>query len=233
MAGGLTPFIGAGMSMRDRGGGLAGWEELVCGLEAAAAFPAAHGVLGDELVVRADRAATRLRVEGRLPAAIREHLGTLESIDVVPQQTMALAGLRCPLVISTNYDDVYLAAAVQQSRKNRQESPRHDRQEPSGDDQEAPIVVGRGAADCRRVLRSLRTPDHPMIWQSSCPSSPSMEYAKPCMSMRLGNARYSADSGVQRCNLTIGQLTNIEPSPLPLPHRGGDPDGAEVARRVA
>ena len=172
MAGGLTPFIGAGMSMRDRGGGLAGWKELVCGLEAAAAFPAAHGVLGDELVVRADRAATRLRVEGRLPAAIREHLGTLESIDDVPQQTMALAGLRCPLVISTNYDDVYLAAAVQQSRKNRQESPRHDRQEPSGDDQEepsgddqeAPIVVGRGAADCRRVLRSLRTPDHPMIW---------------------------------------------------------------------
>ena len=164
MAGGLTPFIGAGMSMRDRGGGLAGWEELVCGLEAAAAFPAARGVLGDELVVRADRAATRLRVEGRLPAAIREHLGTLESIDDVPQQTMALAGLRCPLVISTNYDDVYLAAAVQQSRKNRQESPHHDRQEPSGDDQEAPIVVGRGAADCRRVLRSLRTPDHPMIW---------------------------------------------------------------------
>ena len=34
MAGGLTPFIGAGMSMRDRGGGLAGWEELVCGLDA-------------------------------------------------------------------------------------------------------------------------------------------------------------------------------------------------------
>ena len=32
---------------------------------------------------------------------------------------------------------------------------------------------------------------------------------------------------------TIGQLTNIEPSPPPLPYRAGDPDGAEVARRVA
>ena len=32
---------------------------------------------------------------------------------------------------------------------------------------------------------------------------------------------------------TIGQPTNIEPSPPPLPHRAGDSDGAEVARRVA
>ena len=77
MAGGLTPFIGAGMSMGNKAGGLAGWAELVLGLEEAAALPAGDGVVGDHLVARADRAATRLRTEGLLPAAIRKHLGTL------------------------------------------------------------------------------------------------------------------------------------------------------------
>ena len=43
-----------------------------------------------------------------------------------------------------------------------------------------------------------------------------MEYAKPCMSMRLGNARYSADSDVA----TIGsQITRF--GITPVGHLGG------------
>jgi hypothetical protein len=42
----------------------------------------------------------------------------------------------------------------------------------------------------------------------------------------------SADSGGQPCNPKIGQLTNIEPLPLPLPYRAVDPDGEEAARWV-
>jgi hypothetical protein len=35
-------------------------------------------------------------------------------------------------------------------------------------------------------------------------TKPSMEYAKLCMSMRLGNARYSAISGVSRSLSPVG-----------------------------
>jgi hypothetical protein len=39
-----------------------------------------------------------------------------------------------------------------------------------------------------------------------------MEYAKLCMSMRLGNVRYSAESGVRRCRVRASALSGWCPS---------------------
>ncbi len=59
------------------------------------------------------------------------------------------------------------------------------------------------------------------------------EYAKLRISIRMANTRYSQIRAFNGATRTIGQLTNIESSPPPLPRRAGDADGAEVARRVA
>lgn len=71
----------------------------------------------DELVREADWATMRFRADGRLASEIRSALG---HIDRVPPQCAALAMLRCPLVVSTNYDDVYMKAALEENQRERE-----------------------------------------------------------------------------------------------------------------
>ena len=142
----LVPFIGGGMSMPIKPGkaGLPGWDGLVAGL--LSAIDDESRATSEDRIVRADRAAARLRATGRLTEVIRAVFG---KVDAIPPQTVALASLRCPLVISTNYDDLYVAAASPDRASDRQESP---------------VVLGRNPSDCHRVLRALAAPDHPVLW---------------------------------------------------------------------
>jgi hypothetical protein len=111
----LVPFLGAGMSAP----ACAQWGELVANLErlasvkppgpvdATAAQPAGN------LTARADHAAAVLRNQGSTDEfwrKLRKALQTSHPMEVSPQ-TRALAKLDWPLVITTNYDDMFLTAA--------------------------------------------------------------------------------------------------------------------------
>ena len=110
----LVPFLGAGMSAP----ACAQWGELVANLErlagvkpqtpgdAAAAQPAGN------LTTRADHAAAVLRNQGSTDEfweKLREALRTSHPMEV-SAQTKALVRFDWPLVITTNYDDMFLAA---------------------------------------------------------------------------------------------------------------------------
>ena len=110
----LVPFLGAGMSAP----ACAQWGELVANLErlagvepqapddAAAAPPAGN------LTARADHAAAVLRNQGSTDEfweKLREALRTSHPMEV-SAQTKALVRFDWPLVITTNYDDMFLAA---------------------------------------------------------------------------------------------------------------------------
>jgi hypothetical protein len=63
-----------------------------------------------------------------------------------------------PIVLTTNYDDLYVAAA-QSAHLDR--NPRlHDAERL----QVPLLLLGRSASDCQRVLTSLRRPDVPILW---------------------------------------------------------------------
>lgn len=64
----------------------------------------------------------------------------------IPPQTLSLAKIWWPLVLSTNYDNCY-AAAFHQSFPERHLA-----------------VVGRGSEDCQRVLSSFSTPGRSLLW---------------------------------------------------------------------
>src|SRR5207245_11027 len=63
--------------------------------------------------------------------------------DRIPSQTEALAGVYWPLVLTTNYDDLYWSATRPTKR---------------------PVVLGREREDCHRVLRSLDESHAPILW---------------------------------------------------------------------
>ena len=141
----LVPFIGAGMSA----GACATWPRMISALEQhaglAALEPIGDTTPPDELIRRANRATATLR--SRDPAEFASALArSLFAPDASPPpQTVALAALWWPLVMSTNYDN-YLVRAVR--AKPRAEI----------------AVVGRGPADCQRVLSSLTSSDATLLW---------------------------------------------------------------------
>ena len=62
--------------------------------------------------------------------------------------------MRWPLVLTTNYDDLYLAAAHAAGANARR------------DPELLPFrLLGRSSDDSHRVLMSLRRPDLPVVWQ--------------------------------------------------------------------
>ena len=138
----LVPFLGAGMS-RDT---CPDWKTLVTSLEAQSGVPVAGGALDEpaDLVRRANRAVRVLkrREQGAgFPGALRHALyaGCPPSELPIPAQTAALARIWWPLVMSTNYDDLF--ATVYE--KGLGSAP------------ETLAVVGRSAQDCQQVLSSL------------------------------------------------------------------------------
>lgn len=150
----LVPFLGAGMSA----GVCRLWSSFVVELERRARL---RPRVGDaEPTHRAARAVRRLRLGSG------EHLGDAVAASVLcgdgpgppPEQTGELARIFWPHVVTTNYDDLYLAAAHEEHLRSSGRVTQAERTE-------APLLIlGRSAEDCRRLLASLRQPDLPILW---------------------------------------------------------------------
>ena len=142
-SGRLTPFVGSGMSVP----AFASWEKLVDRLVEKANIEQRAG----DPVTRGTSAAAVLRAEGRFPDAVSKSLciDPGGQIKITPN-TMRLAAIRWPLVITTNYEVLYLAACKMVERR--------------ADDKYGRQVLGRSPADCQRVTRSLSIADQPIVW---------------------------------------------------------------------
>ncbi len=147
----LTPFIGSGLSMPVAGS----WPRLIKGLEEAAGLESskrAEDSKPEALVRRANKATRKLRLadEQRFYRVVRGLMGARE--DDPPRQTRALAQLWWPLVLTTNYDNLF---AVAHRRAHGKDS----------DGGERPLqVLGRSPIDCQHVLSSLSSPSHSILW---------------------------------------------------------------------
>ncbi|WP_158627634.1 SIR2 family protein [Corallococcus sp. AB038B] len=87
----------------------------------------------------------------------------------IPLQTMALAQCYWPLVLSTNYDDLYVVSRMRQSDPAEMattartgSSARDEENELAETD--IPEVLGRSVEDCHKVIRSLDSPSRPILW---------------------------------------------------------------------
>jgi hypothetical protein len=157
----LVPFIGAGMSAHR----VVLWDEFVCKFESLAGLtpyqtapdcPRTPKCLKIPILsndARAQRAYTRLQnqyTQERVLERIRE---ALEGADeTVPAQTASLAQISWPLVITTNYDDLYYQA-------------RRVRIKEEGGDEDNLVILGRSPRDCKLVISSLTGPlDCQSIW---------------------------------------------------------------------
>lgn len=144
----LVPFIGSGMSRPV----CAGWtpfiSQLCIATEVCKEAPK-DGTPTEELLRRADDAMRVLRGWGaaRRRDAISEALRSSDGSLEVPRQAKALAEFRWPLVITTNYEDVFLKAVRL-----------------PGWSKDAYDVRGRTLQDCHAVLRSLDWPSSPILW---------------------------------------------------------------------
>lgn len=151
----LVPFIGSGMSV----GACTSWQAFLEKLAVEAGLAGAGGkkVETSELYRLADQAAHGLRIlnaEARAHAYRRALLSEEKSAGAcaIPPQTQALARRHWPLVLSTNYDDLYVASRLKQSSGGDTTTP------------EAPEILGRSVEDCHKVVRSLDTPTRPILW---------------------------------------------------------------------
>jgi hypothetical protein len=163
-SGRLVPFIGSGMSMnvcRD----WTGFVKALEGLPGAVPVDESRPSRTDdrEFVHRAARALERRRLGHGTLAAGSVRAALLEAgPGAPPDQTVALARWDWPLVLSTNYDDLYIAAVHERElnselyqRKNMSDLERRS----------SPVqVVGRSSVDCHRVLCSLTHPAPPQLW---------------------------------------------------------------------
>jgi SIR2-like domain len=144
----LAPFIGSGMSRP----ACASWTELIQKLAQAAGI----SVPGD-LSTTAVPSTTMYRLADQIVSALRplseqgRRLMYKKALCAwngagpaqVPEQTKALACLDWPLVLTTNYDDLYWSATRAKAR---------------------PEILGRQLEDCHRVLRSLDGNAPPILW---------------------------------------------------------------------
>lgn len=156
----LVPFIGSGMSRP----ACTDWETFLhrlveeAGVESEEKKGAASGSL--DLYRLADRAvrglssmpgAKRASAYRRALQAGPRRAGGCD----IPPQTQALARRHWPLVLSTNYDDLYVVSRLRQSTQGR------------GGDTDGgglPEVLGRSVEDCHKVVRSLDAPTRPILW---------------------------------------------------------------------
>lgn len=146
-SGKLVPFIGAGMSVPRA----VGWQTLVEGLEACLPNRETRSSSAkpkpEELIRRANAASRALRAggPGKFVVALRDSLFDPGSPGI-PNQTLALAQLWWPLVLTTNYDNLYEAAFLRTHAERRLD------------------VYGRSVSDCQRVLTSLSEPSDAVLW---------------------------------------------------------------------
>ncbi len=144
----LVPFIGSGMSRPV----CTDWTSFISQL--CMATHVSEEALSpttptEELLRRADDAIRVLRgwSSDRRRTEISEALSSHGGAPDVPPQSKALAEFRWPLVMSTNYEDVFLHAISLPSWNT-----------------DAYDVRGRTLQDCHAVLRSLDWPSSPILW---------------------------------------------------------------------
>ena len=149
LRGHLVPFLGAGMSYPN----LVLWDEFVTNLEQAAGVKH-DGKYSSNLDVRAQNACTMIRYSRGAECfldAIGKALWARGKPHEMPPQTAALAEIHWPLVVSTNYDDLYLAACLNSACGRPPETP--------------PIPLGRSPKDCKLIMSSLHGPlDQRFVW---------------------------------------------------------------------
>ena len=156
----LVPFIGAGMSSPV----CHLWERFVESLTKAAGLdPRKKTRASSDPVQRAAEAVRLLRFRGddSLAKGVRQALPT-GSADPLPQ-TAALAQTHWPLILTTNYDDLFIAAAAD-ARFERLSAKRVHRLTPKESSAAPLVLVGRSPSACQRVLTSLIQPDDPILW---------------------------------------------------------------------
>lgn len=151
----LVPVLGSGMSRPT----CVGWPQLVASLEEAANIPSTHEAAepsSAELIRRADKAMQHLRLGGGdLATHVRDSVYVDEAADVPPPQMVPFAKLFWPLVCTTNYDDIYLQLRIETWVKRWKEGKTPP---------ELPLVLGRNARDCRRLLQHVRFPMREVVW---------------------------------------------------------------------
>lgn len=157
----LVPFIGSGMSVP----ACTGWKAFVLQLAGAAGMDVPSGIQNGKrkklesaelyrLADRAVRGLSTLSASARANA-YRQALitsGKKPGTCDIPEQTRTLARRHWPLVLSTNYDDLYAVSRWRQSSGGETTKA------------EAPDVLGRGVEDCHTVVRSLDRPTRPILW---------------------------------------------------------------------
>ena len=148
----LVPFIGSGVNAPR----LRLWSGLVKALAEEAGIGDVR--LGEpptdqQLILASERIVWQLRAQGRsLADAMRTTLPNPQSSqDEPPPAASALASAWWPLILTTNYDSLFLDAF----------NKRHHR---AKHDDDVMAVVGRSAADCHTVLASLNLPVRPLLW---------------------------------------------------------------------
>jgi hypothetical protein len=147
----VVPFMGSGMSRP----WCSSWPELLSRLSELARFESTSFLEKRDDQSPLDSAAL-YRVAEKIVTAMRplsrdrrneNYLYALRSSDgaggAIPPQTQALAQIYWPIVVTTNYDDLYWSA-VPEVRK--------------------PLILGRGREDCHILLRSLDESRPPVLW---------------------------------------------------------------------
>ncbi|MGK3963411.1 SIR2 family protein [Sorangium sp. So ce118] len=173
----LAPFIGSGMSRP----ACTGWLDLLLGLADAAAVDVPEHLRKagsearldtSELYRLADKAVlglASLDAEERADAyrkALSQGGKPAGACDI-PAQTAALARCSWPVVLTTNYDDLYVVSRMQQSLAGELAGVRRTgapSREARRDETDVPEVLGRSVEDCHKVLRSLESPTRPILW---------------------------------------------------------------------
>jgi SIR2-like domain len=142
------------------------WAELIEALERRAATAApggsAHWDNDRSRVHRAARALASLQHDAGEPVSQSIRATLAASAGSPPPQTVALAAMTWPLVLTANLYDLYVAAVHQRLLGTR------IGERPKTSDLErrtSPVLVaGRSATDCHRVLCSLTHPAPPILW---------------------------------------------------------------------
>jgi len=142
----LVPFIGSGMSR----GVCCGWEDLLrnLGNEMKHTLPEDVKLEATDMIRLADEI-VRLLKPYKISDQIKIYRNALlekTEIKDIPDQTTKLAELYWPLVITTNYDDIFWSAV--QKIKNPYKID----------------ILGRSVEDCHNVLHSLDEVSSPKHW---------------------------------------------------------------------
>ncbi|WP_019586622.1 SIR2 family protein [Deinococcus apachensis] len=158
----LTPFVGSGMSLGAPGQpACTSWRTFLVRLAAGAGLPdvppdfldPGRPPTPEQCYRLADKVTMVLRARppGVRDEVFRQALKEAPEFIAPTPQLRALTRLYWPLVLTTNYDDLYWAA--------RQATLRAE-----GHPSEPLAVLGRSLPDCHRVLRSLSEPSRPVLW---------------------------------------------------------------------